>query len=389
MDRRAFLQHGVIGAGALSGSLMLPGIAHALSDPLDSLVPIRATADRLFRVTVCLRPFRASGPRIERERVGSKHVVHHYGHGGSGWSLSWGSAEVALDLAQADGAREIAVIGAGAIGLTTALTALRRGVKVTIYAKDFFPRVRSAYATGSWTPDSRVAMAGKADAGFADRWESMARSSFAIHQSFLGLPGTPVEWSDRYVLSDTPPEQRVRATPAAPDPRGEFLHLESARLGDITPRSQPITGPHPFAAQYVRRGSALVFNVADLAHVITGEILGRGGKFEIAEFHGLGDFSRIREKVIVNCTGYGARALCKDESVVPVRGQIAWLIPQAGATYGLYKDGVSVLARRDGIVVQPVGPDEWFGFNDDNESPDRDAAVAAVQALAAMYAAPV
>ncbi len=383
MDRRAFLRDGAKGVGAFS-TAMLPGMAHALADPLDTLVPIRATPDRLFRITVCLRPFRAAGPRIEVERVGSKHVVHHYGHGGSGWSLGWGSAEAALDLALADGAREIAVIGAGAIGLTTALTALRRGLRVTIHAKDVFPRVYSAFATGSWTPDSRIALADKVDAGFADRWERMARASFAMHNSFLGLPGEPVEWMDRYFLSDTPPDQPTAAR--TPDPRGDFLALERARLGDITPRSYPITGPHPFAARFVRRSATMVFNVADLVHLITAEILGRGGTFVQAEFRGLRDVMRLREKVIVNCTGYGARALCLDESVVPVRGQIGWLIPQAGVQYGLYKDGLNVLARRDGIVVQSLGGGDWFGVGDDNEAPDRDVALASLRKLADFWA---
>ncbi|KAI3327937.1 nucleotide-binding domain-containing protein [Xylariaceae sp. AK1471] len=41
-----------------------------------------------------LRPFRRSNVRVERElrRTGSK-IVHSYGHGGAGWSLSFGCAE--------------------------------------------------------------------------------------------------------------------------------------------------------------------------------------------------------------------------------------------------------------------------------------------------------
>ena len=35
---------------------------------------------------------------------------------------------------------------------------------------------------------------------------------------------------------------------------------------------------------------------------------------------------------MINCPGYGARALWKDESIIPVRGQIAWLIPQREVT---------------------------------------------------------
>lgn len=385
MDRRAFLTKGASTLGAVS----LAGAARAVSpfDPVSTLVPIRATPDRLFRITVCLRPFRATGPRIEVEQVGRKRVVHNYGHGGSGWSLSWGSAEIAVGMALADGVRDVAVIGAGALGLTAALTAQRAGANVTIYAKEQFPLVRSARATGSWTPDSRVAFANAVDPGFGDRWESMARSAFVTHQSYLGLPGDPVEWTDRYMLGDAPFTRRAKPEPTSDRP-DHFLRLEE-RLQDITPRSVELApGTHPFRPAYARRGSGLTFNVADLSHQLMNDFLIGGGKVVPMEFHEPGDVTKLKQRSIINCTGYGARALWRDESIVPVRGQIAWLIPQAGATYGVYYKSLSMLARRDGIVVQETGTDEWFGYNDANEQPDRAAAEASVRQLAEFWPSP-
>src|SRR5882757_7062331 len=187
MDRRSFLQH----SGAFAGlSLMgLAGCARRVPAPqvagapelpfydaVGPIVPIRAHVDRIFRITVCLRPFRPAGPRLDVERVGDKIVVHNYGHGGSGWSLSWGSADVVVRkaLVGADGAREIAVIGCGALGLTSAIVAQRAGMRVTIYAKERFPEVRSARATGGWTPDSRIALTAQAAPEFPELWERMA-----------------------------------------------------------------------------------------------------------------------------------------------------------------------------------------------------------------------
>ena len=99
----------------------------SVQDVPPTLAPVRAHADRLFDITVCLRPFRAQGPRIEAEQIGDTLVVHNYGHGGSGWSLSWGSATMAMQKALVNSPAQVAVIGCGAIGLTSAIMAQRVG----------------------------------------------------------------------------------------------------------------------------------------------------------------------------------------------------------------------------------------------------------------------
>src|ERR1700731_269774 len=183
MDRRSFLQNSSAFAGlsamGLAGCarrVTAPSVAGAPSlpfyDAVGPIIPIRAHVDRIFRITVCLRPFRAEGPRMDVERVGDKVVVHNYGHGGSGWSLSWGSSTMAVQKAMeaAGGDKEIAVIGAGAMGLTSATLLQRAGVRPTIYAKERAPYTRSSRATGSWTPDSRGGLATAASPGFAAVW---------------------------------------------------------------------------------------------------------------------------------------------------------------------------------------------------------------------------
>ena len=49
---------------------------------------------------VGLRPFRRSGVRLERDRLrDGRTVIHNYGHGGAGFTLSWGCAREVLELA--------------------------------------------------------------------------------------------------------------------------------------------------------------------------------------------------------------------------------------------------------------------------------------------------
>ncbi|MBL8216487.1 MAG: FAD-dependent oxidoreductase [Bryobacterales bacterium] len=383
MNRRAFL-----GTGALALSSCVSARKTVINSPAQPapapsfrLTPIRAEVDRLFRITVCVRPFRAAGPRLDVEKVGEKTVVHNYGHGGSGWSLSWGSARVVTEKALATGERDIAVIGCGALGITAAITLQRAGAKVIIYAKDRPPDVRSSRATGSWTPDSRIALTNAISADFPALWERMCRDSWHMYESFLGLPGNPVEWTDRYMLSDGSP---AASRPSSVDEL-DFAHFQD-RIRDITPRSLELAvGTHPFPTRYARRNSGLTFNIAAYQHRLVSDFLLEGGRIERREFQSPSDLTALPQRTILNCTGYGARALWNDNSIVPVRGQIAWLIPQADVHYGVMYKGIYVLGRRDGIVVQDGGSGEMEGYDVDNETPDRAAAEANVRTIAEVF----
>ncbi len=55
---------------------------------------------KLIGEKVGLRPARSS-IRLEREIIGDKTVIHNYGHGGSGYTVSWGCAMDVVNLARA------------------------------------------------------------------------------------------------------------------------------------------------------------------------------------------------------------------------------------------------------------------------------------------------
>ena len=343
----------------------------------DGMVPlplVRAQTDRIISLTVCTRPFRAGGARIESERLGRKTIVHNYGHGGSGWSLSWGSGTLAVRKVLETRTNEIAVIGCGVIGLTSALLAQRAGLKVRIYAKDRWPDTRSTFATGNWSPNSRYCSAEGATPEVAARWEEMARISFRMYQNLLGLPGDPIEWRDGYFLADSlPVPPHVQEEP-------EYPPLES-RISDIIPRGQEMPpGTHPFPVDFVRRYTNMIFNLSAYSRLLVADFLAAGGVIETREFEKPGDIARLREKTVINATGYGARALFGDESITPVRGQLMRLIPQPEVTYGLtYGDQFYMVPRRDGIILQTQAPGD---FGNADITPDRAAAERTVRAVA-------
>src|SRR5215470_7573209 len=124
MNRRALLKS----LAACSGSLLLEGCATkrtsqpsklSVASPLN-LPKVIVSPEREIRTTVCLRPFRAAGFRLATEKLDEKLCVHNYGHGGAGITLSWGTAQLARAEVLGSDKEQIAVLGCGVIGLSTA-----------------------------------------------------------------------------------------------------------------------------------------------------------------------------------------------------------------------------------------------------------------------------
>ncbi|MEO8301326.1 MAG: FAD-binding oxidoreductase, partial [Rhizomicrobium sp.] len=412
MDRRDLLKNSLALGGVAGLGNGLAGCATAPQTPVTPakpqatvplmdrpplLAPIRAHTDRLFDIKVCLRPFRTKGPNLDVEQIGDATVIHNYGHGGSGWSLSWGSADMAVQKAMSSSPRQIAVVGSGIIGLTSAITAQRAGAQVTIYTRELLPRTRSVRANGSWTPDSRIALVSEAPANFGDTWEQMARMSWKTLRQYIGMAGNPVVFSDHYYLSDLPegeippPNPNVPPLPprtwsGAPTQSSDFARYDE-RIRDLTPRAQVLTDEiNPFPAKFARRGNTLFFNFTEYGHLLTSQFFAAGGKIVMRDFHAPSELAHLPEKVVINCPGFAARDWWKDKAMVPVRGQTGWLIPQPEVNYGLTYRSVQTLSKSDGIMVIALEHGDMKGYNNSDESVNRAESERAVRVIEELYA---
>jgi len=125
MKRRALIGLGLGGVTGLSACrpaaerLTVPQVAGVKREGEDC-APVRVDESREIRTVAALRPYRPSGFVVRREDVEGKILVHNYGHGGGGMSLSWGSAHLAVQLAQPVQNQDCAVVGAGVMGLSVA-----------------------------------------------------------------------------------------------------------------------------------------------------------------------------------------------------------------------------------------------------------------------------
>jgi hypothetical protein len=242
--------------------------------------------------------------------------------------------------------------------------------------------VRSSLATGLFTPDSRICLEENATPAFRQTWTEMCRTSFDAYQNYLGLPGDPVEWIDLYFLSDGRPSGEATTSAASP----KFAELRHQLVPDLVPEPEAMPlGASPFAAFRTRHTTNMMFNLTEYSRVLMSDFLENGGRIQTREFHSPADFAALPQRTLINATGYGARALFGDESITPVRGQLTRLIPQPEVRYGVVYNNVSLVPRRDGLVVQAFGPDEGFGFGDASTTPDRAEAEQAVATIARLF----
>jgi glycine/D-amino acid oxidase-like deaminating enzyme len=110
-----------------------------------------------------------------------------------------------------------------------------------------------------------------------------------------------------------------------------------------------------------------------------------GGKIEMRDFHAPSELASLKEKVVINCPGFAARDWWKDKSMVPVRGQTGWLIPQPEVNYAMTYRNVQILSKSDGIMVIALEHGDLKGYNDSDESVRRAESERAVRVVEELY----
>lgn len=321
-DRRQFL--------AVSAALGFGSSLRALGARQPTLLPTPDLSDaKILRFVAGLRPYRSTGLRLEVERVGEKIVVHDYGHGGAGVTLAWGCAEEVFALVNASGGGEepVAVIGAGVIGLTAAFVLASRGRRVRLLAKAFPPETTSNLAGAEWLPFGVSPPAG--DDGPA-RFERIVRESYRAYQSREG-DSWGVFRRSHYEVGD-----------AAANRGGVPRDLIAPRRIESLPFPGVARSGHVFDTFLIEPPIFLPRLMA--------ECLEAGVLLERREFASLADLSSLPERIVVNATGLGARDLCNDPAVTPIRGQLVHVFPQ-DLPYLLVHDGGYFFPRRDAIVL--------------------------------------
>jgi len=308
---------------------------------------VEASWDRVIRTTVGLRPHRDPGFMLRAGKLDEKLLVHNYGHGGSGMSLSWGTGYMAAELATEHTQRRAAVVGCGVTGLTSARQLQRRGFDVTIYAMSVPPDTTSNMSLAGFTPTSGLVE----NARRTPEWTAQFRRAVEIAYRQLQLlvgPQYGVSWIYNYNLTDEPE--------TGPGETGDLLPPEM-RTGGV------VFGPgeHPFPAKYAIRRPTIRIEPSIYLDALVRDFLLFGGHIVIRKFDTPRDLMSLTEPIVINSTGLGSRMLFGDEELIPLKGQLTHFVPQPEVNYQTASDarnpavrggiGIHMMPRSDGIAL--------------------------------------
>ena len=276
----------------------------------------RISHDRIVRAIAGSRPFRPQGFVVKKELYDDKAVIHNYGHGGGGLSLSWGSSALAVRELAGMKPNKAAVIGSGVMGLTTARLLQDAGWDVTIYSRDASRHSTSNVGAGQWAPTS-VFEEGVASKTFEEQYKYAARIAHHAYQNLSGA-GYGISFYENYYLTTEPFEDRYYLR--------ELPELFTS-VANLSPDE------HPFPVPYAKRVVSMMVEPATFLRRIRSDFHLSGGKIMVRNFLNLSEILSLKESVIFNCTGLGAKALFDDEDLIPIKGQLLFMQPDPAIDY--------------------------------------------------------
>ena len=199
---------------------------------------------------------------------------------------------------------EAVVVGAGVSGLTVAVALLEAGFSVAVVAREVGVETKaSGVAAALWEP---YAVEPK---DLVARWAALTYRKLA---ELATVPGTGVSFIPLREVSRRP----------LPDP---FWLLPEQRLRRLDP-SELLPGYADGFEVEVPLAEALIY-----LPWLEGHVAALGGSIERRE---IADLAEVLApgRVVVHCTGVGARQLVGDERVMPARGQVVWVAAPGVAT---------------------------------------------------------
>jgi glycine/D-amino acid oxidase-like deaminating enzyme len=323
LDRRSFAAGS---AALLSGCATVGTRRYSGCTPLS---PVIVDQSRVIRTLAGLRPYRRSGFVVRQDQLGEKRLVHNYGHGGSGITMSWGTSKLAIELGLQGHSGTVAVLGSGVVGLSTARLVQEAGFPVTIYTAALPPDTTSNIAGGQFHPFGLF----KEDSVTPEFKAQFTRALDYSWRRFQIMVGDDygIRWLPTYVETDSPDAKLLETFP----PINRML----------TPAE------HPFPWSSTLRYDTMYVETGRYLRQMIRDVQIAGGKIDVRKLATPADIVALPEALVFNCTGLGSRDLFGDAELHPARGQLAILEPQPEVRYAFTGGPGYMFPRPDGIIL--------------------------------------
>ncbi|BET02906.1 D-aspartate oxidase [Nesidiocoris tenuis] len=196
------------------------------------------------------------------------------------------------------------VLGAGVVGLTTALLAQERGAKVTILADKFRKETTSDGAAGIFRPSPSFFIISP------EITKELIHYSYHYYKKLSVEIDAGVKPVSGYFLSKINPS-----------------HVRNHLLEDVVPEYRSMTedemNQFPGGWKWGSYYSTLLIECRFFLPWAEKRFNERGGIIIEASISSFNDVKMYGNfDVVFNCTGYGAKFLCNDHKMVPLSGQI-------------------------------------------------------------------
>jgi len=186
---------------------------------------------------------------------------------------------------------DVVVVGAGVVGLTTAISLAEAGVGTRVVAAEPPSKVTSVAAGAIWGPVT---------CGPAERCYEWSRTGLDVLTALAAEPSAGVRPLRGRELAAV-----IASPPAWTDLLSDLRLLDADELPDGFVSGWSYTAP--------------AINMPVYLEYLLNRYANLGGTVDYAAVSSLAE---VAAPVVVNCTGIGARALAGDDSLVPIRGQV-------------------------------------------------------------------
>ena len=280
-----------------------------------SLIPPRLSTESIGPKISATRPMREECFNISFQKIGNKNIIHCYGHGGSGWTTLFGSLNKAIQLFinnKPSKTDPIRIIGAGCMGLTASIELSRLGYKIAgITAK-------SLYDTPSWAAAGYFALVSvKTSKEEQAELDQIGIETFHTYKEIE-------EGKHPYLSKET-----LRFLPVYCSEDTD-AGLENLIKRGLIPKGEPFSLDFKGGVRqegFVRYMSYFM-DTTVLMRQLLAEVKRRLIPVDMKKVH---SFEELQEEQIFNCSGLGAKELCSDEQMIPVRGHLIALNQNAGS----------------------------------------------------------